>query len=80
MAEETAVKETPLPWKKVIPVLILLAAEAFNGVSIFAYITLLVIDFKPELRDPETGDVKGAGYDLHSLLLKVGDCTAHGSL
>jgi len=55
--------ETPLPWKKVIPILVLLAAEAFNGVSIFSYITLLVMDFMPQLKD-EHGNYSGVGYFL----------------
>jgi hypothetical protein len=29
---------TPLPWRLILPVLFLLAAESFNGVSLFSYL------------------------------------------
>jgi hypothetical protein len=46
--------ETPLPWLKVFPVLLLLFAEAISGYSIFAYQSYMVIDFLPELEGQET--------------------------
>jgi MFS family permease len=53
--KEDSIKITPLPIKKVCPVLMLLASEAIVAVSIFSYVGFMIVDFG-------LADEKSTGY------------------
>jgi hypothetical protein len=77
MDEKAHLKEEPedltaLPWKQVIPLVILQLCESFNNSSIFSYVPFLVQDFSNLDRDTAgrwAGLVSSAVYLVGSLYL-----------
>lgn len=44
-ADDAKLPETPLPWKKVMPIFIMLFCEAFNSSAIFSFVGFMIRDF-----------------------------------
>eukprot|EP01125_Pyxidicula_operculata_P013543 TRINITY_DN4499_c0_g1_i2.p1 TRINITY_DN4499_c0_g1~~TRINITY_DN4499_c0_g1_i2.p1 ORF type:complete len:375 (-),score=72.57 TRINITY_DN4499_c0_g1_i2:663-1787(-) len=66
-------KSTPVPWSKIIPVLLLTFSEAFNDYSLFSYVGYMVLDLMPELKEDTTrlgtfGGILGSAFFFGAFL------------